>query len=142
MSPMYINVFRRLLFVCQFVCQHLAIEVCPNAASCRYSSSHGKLCSGHALDFFCFFFAVQTQLAATQNSRSGSTPKTHRRSRPPIQTSCFILFGVVDLDPLYPLVLFWSEYVGFCHSSLPLYGWTMVFKGCLAACCTCPALAG
>ena len=62
MSPMYvyhyINIFRRLLFVCR----HLAIEVCPNAASCRYSSSHGKLCCGHALDFFLFFFAMHTQL--------------------------------------------------------------------------------
>ena len=52
-------------------------------------------------------------MAAPQNSRSGSTPKTHRRSRPPIQTcdpdrsrpmiqtSCFILFGFVDPDPLF-----------------------------------------
>ena len=30
---------------------------------------------------------VYVYMAASQNARSGSTPKTHRRSRPPIQTS-------------------------------------------------------
>ena len=29
---------------------------------------------------------IWTHMAASQNARSGSTPKTHRRSRPPIQT--------------------------------------------------------
>ena len=34
----------------------------------------------------CWKRKQDTHMAASQNARSGSTPKTHRRSRPPIQT--------------------------------------------------------
>ncbi len=96
---------------------------------------HGKLCdllvtgelgvmSPTASKYLAFvhYSSKYFVVAASQNSRSGSIPKTHRRSRPPIQTCdpdrsrphdpdlwsrpmiqtpCFILFGFVDPDPLF-----------------------------------------
>ena len=57
---------------------------------------------------------IYTYMAASQNARSGSTPKTHRRSRPPIQTDPDLTIQtdpdltIQTYDP-DPFVLCWLE---------------------------------
>ena len=43
--------------------------------------------------------STKSYMAASQNARSGSTPKTHRRSRPPIQTDPDLTIQTYDPDP-------------------------------------------
>ena len=85
-------------------------------------------------------------MAAPQNSRSGSTPKTHRRSRPPIQTcdpdrsrphdpdlrsrplASFCL-GLLIQTPCF--ILEWTCWI--LPHPFP-YGWTVALKDMLSSC--------
>ena len=55
-------------------------------------------------------------MAASQNARSGSTPKTHRRSRPPIQTCDPDRSRPHDPDRSRPMIQTPSFYVGWKFS--------------------------
>ena len=91
-------------------------------------------------------YTYNIYMAAPQNSRSGSTPKTHRRSRPPIQTcdpdrsrphdpdlwsrplASFCL-GLLIQTPCF--ILEWTCWI--LPHPFP-YGWTVALKDMLSSC--------
>ena len=71
-------------------------EFSISLCSSRKSRKAQRMCLHACVDYLIYIYSYKVHflylhiiyiyMAVSQNSRSGSTPKTHRRSRPPIQT--------------------------------------------------------